>query len=167
MKRRFSLPLQGVLFAGLLLVARGMYLVGRDAVRVAQSPAWPSVPGRVGWHADPDVRPTLGYYPDLAIVAYEYRVDGRAFTGQRIDFHRRSKWNQGDVRQFLEPVLRDPRVTVYYDPTAPEVAVLRPGGSNTANLSFLLLQTAFGALLAFVWFRGWRKSPAPAAGPPT
>lgn len=164
MKRWRILSTHGALLLAMIFVVRSMFLVARDALRVAQSRDWPSVPGRVLRHADPENRPVIGYYPDEGIVEYGYTVAGRALTGRRIDYHRRSKWTQTEVRKFLAPLLRRPEVHVHYAPDAPEISVLEPGGANGPNLAFLGLQSAVLALLAFLFLRGWRKTP-PAAAP--
>lgn len=160
MTRWIRFSTQAALLIAMIFLVRGVFFVARDAVRVAQSREWPSVPGRVLRHVNPEDPPLLGYYPDEAIVEYGYTVNGHAHVGRRIDFHRRSKWKQSEVRPLLARLLRDPVVPVYHAPHDPQVAVLEPGGSNGPNLAFLGLQSAVLALLVFLFVRGWRRTPA-------
>jgi hypothetical protein len=66
-----------------------------------------------------------GYIPD---VEYRYTVGGSHFTGTQITFHLHQTIHAQEVAEgWLAQYPTGKVVTVYYDPQAPAVSVLRPG----------------------------------------
>lgn len=136
-----------------LLLAISISSVAQDAILAAESVRWPSVTGKLLRVADPDQRPASGYFREREVVEYAYRVNGTSYTSQRVNYTHRYKWSPADVRELLEAIPNRPAVTVRYQPDAPGISVLQPGGDNTGNLIRLGLQFALVGLVAHVWRR--------------
>ena len=103
----------------------------RNDLRLAwRSRRWPTVPGHVvekrelkGICAtiagDGTSAPTTRKWREIEIV-YTYKVDGVAYTSNRLDFSGYGWWGSKFYKDGA-------RVVVHYDPVSPSMAVLRPG----------------------------------------
>jgi len=80
------------------------------------------------------------------VVAYDYRVDGRQYEGDRISFGPPIKLDKHDTSDALPHRLYPPtsRVTVYYDPANPSIAVLDAAAvlNGTGVRTFFLVALA-------------------------
>ena len=130
----------GVVLAvvGLGLVAVGLRRMGQ----ASRSRRWPTVQGTVvsaivksrQVPATPDPgedaeeaaarAPQTVYRPE---VTYTYEVDGRRLTGTTLNLEGLELSNEERVRAHAARYAPGQSVTVYYDPAAPERAVLEPG----------------------------------------
>jgi len=137
---------------------------------VRQAKTWPSTAGKVvistvaSHKQNPGV---FGYdFSDTEVtneprVEYVYSVAGKKYRGQRITIG--EKTSGFELEEILARYPVGAGVTVYYDPTKPDKAVLErdlPWGILTAGLGCLLLFFIGGPLIAaFCYFRGvdWIK----------
>ena len=93
-------------------------------------------------------------------VRYEYEINGEKFTGSRVRFFEFPLYNDGRDTGWIQEQRNATSVTIYYDPSSPERAVLvreiEQGRVITAVMS---LAVFVGALLAPILFFGfvWRR----------
>lgn len=131
-----------------------------DGLRSRRSANWPSTSGRVieselraykersrGISDRRDRRGTTMH------LRYEYTVGGRRFVGHR------ARWVDVQVGDGMgEMIAAHPvgrAVTVYYDPAAPQNAVLEPGAAVAGSFSMILGSLFFLAIaLVMRGFRG-------------
>jgi hypothetical protein len=92
--------------------------------------------------------------------AYDYAVDGRAFTGSRLDVSGMGGPSLGDVVQSY-PV--GTQVPVYYDPANPGIAGLTADEGLGRFLPLGIGIGMFGLGLPFLWLAAkmWRAAGAP------
>lgn len=121
----FPLVFAGV---GLLLMAVGGYQIYRGQ----QSTQWPTVTGvitvsELGKHVDrnTDTRSTSTTYS--ADISYDYVVDDVAYVNGNVHFGSMNSSDPSMARAILKRYPVEKRVTVYYNPTRPQQAVLEPG----------------------------------------
>jgi hypothetical protein len=120
----------GLIFLGIIFATAGVISLGP----ALGSTRWPAAPGEVlsAKIASRDGRP----HP---LVRYTYQVGGKAYTAARISFHSTTSLPlPGLPAETAEAVLaRYPAgksMPVYYDPAAPDRAVLEPGAGPGAYL---------------------------------
>ena len=100
------------------------------------------------------------YYPE---VRYEYEVFGQIYSGQQISFGANTGYsNQRKTQEILAKYPLGANITVYYDPNAPENAVLeRHVGGKVALIigilfSLIAICTAcFGGFIAILDALNW------------
>lgn len=160
MKRFFT----GNTFTGvvgfLMLAAMGLGLLGFMAISTWFSYAsigWPVAEGlvlssKLVTHTGGSTR-NSSYVPR---IHYEYTVEGRRYTGDRLAFgfgNRSPQAAQALVRRFRP----DRRVPVFYDADKPDRSVLMPGFWGNLGLGwlagFLFLAAAFFARWYDAWFQ--------------
>jgi len=96
------------------------------------SPQWPSVDGVMltaqprSMNANP-AEPEASQHDWVAEVRYAYTVDGKAYTGDRLQAFGRRYMTRDEVLKELAPFPVGATVKVYHDPAKPEVSVLIPG----------------------------------------
>lgn len=144
------------LISGLFLIS-GLGLLGYgllSTVEALQSRSWPSVQGavtvsRMDSYIDKDEDGATVMYK--AVIQYAYQVDGRQYRGSRVSL---GDYSSSDPRSAAAIIQRYPAggaARVYYNPAAPEKALLEPGFSPTQlilpgiGLAFSLV----GGLLSF------------------
>jgi hypothetical protein len=83
----------------------------------------------------------------MAVVAYEYHVGGVKYSSRRIDYGGRGTGR--DAGNVLARYSRGDAVTVSYDPSTPERAILETGTTfgNYGRLLFGLVILAIGVIL--------------------
>src|SRR4051812_32643028 len=117
--------------APLTLLAVGAHLsisFGRDLYFGALSRRWPHVRGRIrqlGTHEGSAFKDD-----SAATIVYEYSVDGVKLRSNRFDYAGRNSSDAGDL---LATLRNGDAVSVWYDPSRPERAVLATGFQR-ANL---------------------------------
>jgi hypothetical protein len=127
----------GSLVAGICagLFALGLGAIGvvlifqymRNKQKAQASTTWPSTPGKITGHkirvdesADDDNR--VRYIPE---VHFEYMVDGNPYQGKRISFGSEPDFpSRQKAEAFLETYPVESNTTIYYNPEAPQEAVL-------------------------------------------
>ena len=119
---------------GLLPILVGTALIlfaVRNSRRAQASLAWPSVPGRI---TSSEVITISGRNEDTHTprVHYEYTVGGRTYTGRRIAFGGIRSFSQNAAMLLVEKFKPGTQAEVFYDPAAPDDAVLerRTGSSS-------------------------------------
>jgi hypothetical protein len=125
---KWFLILLGVLL-GTLFIVMGIqnYLLAKE------SSAWPRIEGKL-------VSESQSKRKKLAMVFYEYQVNGIRYENSRVNFRNdktsknriRDKYQIGDV------------LGIYYKPDEPEISVLEPGASF-----FYLILKLFGGVFCF------------------
>jgi hypothetical protein len=152
----------GLGFVGLLLVA-ALFLL-RETYLGVISEFWPTAPGTINhssiaerYSTDADDNETVSY---VAKVRYSYSVGHRYYQGDRVSFGGTMGDSEGRIARSIStkyPVGRP--VSVRYDPTHPQRAVLEPG----IHLWLLLLNIVFwgiGGGVLFKLVRGrWLQKP--------
>lgn len=148
-------------FMGVLLALGGvglMFWMRRRGGLAAGSRAWPTARGRVlaaevrsyrsgdGWSS-------RSHYP---AVRYEYEVEGRRYTGDRIYFDQTSRAHAGPATRTVGRYPVGSEVTVYYDPTDPARALLEPGRSGACNYGVVGCGLLFVGLF-FIVYLGYLK----------
>jgi hypothetical protein len=136
-----------------------MFFVGLDIYRTANSEDWPSVSGRIIRFADMSSGDQPRSWKKDRIVEYEYSVSSQKFNGNRISFNRRKKWYPNDVKELTNAWIASDKVAVFYSPKNPKLSVLKPGGSNVANIVFLSAQLVGVCGLMWVFYWSMRRKP--------
>jgi hypothetical protein len=125
--------------------------------KIKATSAWPSVDGVVvasgtivHVHTDSEHRldETRMHEPT---VRYEYEVDGRKYSGDRITLARVAR--TGDFAAAM--LARYPvgeGVRVHYDPKDPKSAVLRPGDTRGIEILFTVAVGFIAIGASFVWW---------------
>lgn len=131
-------------FAGLLFGASLVGLGVLGVLRAAPTRAWPATGGVVVASAVEAGTGRSG--GDRPRVAYAYTVAGRAYTGHEIG--RAMGYTRAGARRWVAQFPVGARVPVYYDPAAPERAVLVPGGVGRAAA---LLAAGLAGLALWRW----------------
>ena len=130
-------------------------------LKIRESPQWPSTPGLVT--VSEIVFHQGKFQGYTGNIRYRYRVGARDFLGTRRSFEAVHLGTQDGWRQVLAPYAVGKIVTVYYDPSDPDVAVLQPGLVGELNLLFKLvfiLMGTFAGMFLLVLFqsRGHRQA---------
>jgi hypothetical protein len=109
-------------------------------VGATQSARWPSIDGTIR-SAEAAKRTMVGEPGVRPRIVYDYIVDGKPFTGERIAFGMQDNFysGRGFAQKYIERYPSGSRVRVSYDPARPASSVLEPGFSFWA-----LLPTLFG-----------------------
>lgn len=142
----------------MLIVALYLLLPALSALlRARDSQKWPSVQG-VLEHAWVETREytqsvshnqrfRVSYFPQ---VRYRYTVAGQTYEGGRINIGAQVGSSKRDAERILAPYPPGSTVEVFYDPAAPENAVLERGINKTpvyAGLAMLALAVVLGMVL--------------------
>lgn len=140
---------------GVVFVVLGVFALSKGLrdLRLAQaSPEWPQVQGVIEQSqvAESKTKGKTNYYAD---IRYRYDVEGTAHSSGRVAF---GSYQSTDRTPHEALVARYPAgspVTVYYQPDAPESAVLEPGAAGQAwmmpgfGVAFILAGIGVAALL--------------------
>lgn len=89
-------------------------------------------------------------------IMYSYTVVGREYTGDRFRYDKSSSSDSAWARQAVKEHPVGSTTTVYYDPRAPENAVLRPGLAGS-DLFMAMFMTPFNAVMVGFWWFGWSR----------
>ena len=136
-----------LLIIAILWSARSTVL---DLLRTIQSEMWPRTAAEltfVGRDFHRSVR------DDEKIVHYRYRVDGTEYSGGRISFSRRMRWEIHEAEKMAESFRANEQLEVAFNPAAPTVSVLLPGGSRWPNALFLMMQLSLVVVFAWLLLR--------------
>jgi hypothetical protein len=154
--------LLGTLFFGLIF---GAFLSG--ALRGWQSRHWPATGGTVEESfvrecertSESSINPTILYEP---VVRYRYEVNGEKKESRQIGFLGVRSTSEAAAEKVIAKYPKEAKVTVYYHPKLPHLAVLEPGRWIGAFLCSIVTGAVFLGVGA-IW---WGKSTHPAAGKP-
>jgi hypothetical protein len=123
---------------GLLVFSAGSLMTidqARGLDRALRSRGWRPTRGRILGATTLRLRAPIGWVSSPA-VAYEYTVGGETFQSQTIDY--RGSVTLGAAVRAARFYHVGRRVTVYYDPDNPSLAVLEPGGTFGGLVRVLL-----------------------------
>ena len=86
----------------------------------------------------------MSYKTSMAAVdfAYEYKVNGQRFQGQRVTFSDHVSKTLHTLERLVEEFQQAGQLRVFYDPKHPQRSVLLPG-PTFANYSILLTTVGF------------------------
>lgn len=146
----------------MMFVAPGFLIsMAGETKRQMESAKWPSVPGEVqelvakNWWDDESK--TTKYF---GRVSYRYTVDGTEYTSDLTDLGpglKRADQNaaMADVSQY-QPGMK---VTVYYDPADPSIAIIENGipSIHLTLIIGLIAATIVCSVISFFSVRGWLK----------
>ena len=134
---------------GILVLSKGSY----DVYQSLRSYTWPSVEGKIvasrvdrEWH--PGKSPT--YYPR---ISYVYLVGGKEYTGNVVFFSQYGTGGPSGVQEIVDRYPEGKRVSVYYDPQDPQLAVLERG-LQWASLALIVIGFIFAGV-GLVGFLYW------------
>jgi hypothetical protein len=124
--------------------------------KVKASMSWPYVPGRVNaasvrqvvTRGDAETRDVTNYVP---FVQYEYQVGAQIYQGNRLAFEEKGFGSHKKAFQLVQAFPAGHPVWVFYDPAAPQNAVLeRKAHGNNLFLvvGAILVLAAIGSLFA-------------------
>lgn len=151
-------PWVGVLVAAVfVLIGLGISINGVDRASAGEaSRSWPATGGQitassVGISMSDD---GTEYSPD---VSYIYQVEGREYDGSRISFGGTNGGEEEAIR-YTQRYPIGKKVSVYYDPSRPERAVLEPGSCTGCeqSLTFLGSVALIALLVFFIYLRSAR-----------
>ncbi len=117
--------------------------------RAVASRGWPTVEGTVTRSVVQKGRKDQA----SAVVVYEYEVEGRRYTCDRVCFGDFLDLNRADAASTVASFPQGQRVTVRHHPTRPAVGTLRTTVSGFLVL-WLLLTTSAAAAIAWGVFAG-------------
>lgn len=132
---------------GLILVGFGVY----NIYQANASEKWPTTTGEivssdVKRHAGEASKPnrrggqSTTYSPD---ILFEYDIEGETYTSSKVAFGGVSFNDRADAQRIVDNYPVGKQVTVYYNPKAPDIAVLEVGMSDT-----IWLLPIFGSIFA-------------------
>lgn len=141
---------------GILLLAWGGY----EMKRAYESRTWPDTQGTVtssyigkSSHRDSNNHTSTVYTPK---IRYQYQVEGKHYTCNRIEFGGESGGKRSKAKKVVDKYPSGKKVTVYYNPQDPKVAVLKAGFSWGALFAFLAGIIFFG--VGIICYRGYRRN---------
>lgn len=149
-----------MLAAGIFLMAWGGYEIKGSQ----ESRNWPGTEGTITssgvnkrTYTDSDHRTRTTYYPK---VRYRYQVQGRHYTGNRIEF---GSGESGGMKKWAQKIVNKypsgKKVMVYYNPNDLKYAVLEAGFTWSSLFVFLggILFFAAGVFCLKAYWRNKRK----------
>ena len=150
----------GMFMAGVVLMAWGGYEIKGSR----ESGSWPSTQGTITSSGmskrttrDSNHRTRISYYPK---VAYRYQIQGRPYTGSRIEFGGERGGDQKWAQKIVNKYPAGKKVDVYYNPQDLQYAILEAGFTWSSLLIFLsgILFFAIGVLCLKIYMRSRRKA---------
>lgn len=81
-------------------------------------------------------------------VSYSYQIEGKSYTGDRLDFAARAYLSEEKAKQRIQPYQPGTQATVHYDPSDPSKSVLEP----TASGNGLVIVMGIAMILAGILF---------------
>ena len=141
---------------GIFLLAWGVY----EMKRAYESRTWPDTQGTVissyidkRSHRDSNHHTSTIYTPK---IRYQYQVEGKHYTCNRIEFGGESGGKRSKAKKVVDKYPSGKKVTVYYNPQDPKVAVLKAGFSWGALFAFLVGIIFFG--VGVMGFKAYRRN---------
>ncbi len=143
-----------VVFLALLTLALPLFLYGtfyvaRGILRGLRSSTWSETPGVILLSKLERYYRGKDLAKEMLILSYHYTVDGEVREGTRMSFHNFA-WLFGDLKKLEAKYPQDREVTVYYDPSAPENAVLEKGMARM-DIVLLCALALIDAGILLVW----------------
>ena len=138
---------------GCIFFGVGLYLVYESIAELGyakDSLTWPSTLGQIV---------SCSFHPrsDGVSAEFEYSVRGRCYTSWYIYFGRSFREVRAWSLHYFRKYKDRPKVTVYYNPQSPDIAVLVPGTRHVSYSWFILpgIFTTLGSLLLVSAFFRW------------
>ena len=144
----------GILTLAMLAAGAGLLLWGGYEInRAYESRSWPNTQGTITSsyikkenRKDSNNSYKTTYYPK---VNYQYQVEGKYYSCNRIAFGGVSGGKRSKAKKVVDRYPSGKKVTVYYNPKDPGVAVLKAGFSWGALFAFLTGLIFFGVGIMF------------------
>lgn len=141
---RFIPPI--LILAGIIVAAFGANKVWLGY----QSSHWPQVQGIVrtstveeSFKTEKSGNGSKRYRVYEATLTYDYRVDGRDFTGDRISFGHGPTRNKHPMQSYVDRLPVGSEVIVFYQPENPDRSVLIPGKFELRPWGFIVVGLVF------------------------
>ncbi len=139
----------GLTVSFLVLCSIGAYHFLSISVRGFASRSWPETLGEV---VSTSIRRSVyarGGTCFNGVITYRYVVDGRAYRSNSYDPRQQSKCfrKRSDAKEFTAWFSVGQRITVYYDPHRPSLAVLKPGLHPVTHAFYGLMGVVFLILI--------------------
>ena len=143
----------GLFWTGMTLLFDGFII--KSAMQQVAAREFTSAPGKVlasevTTH-DSDDGTTYGVR-----VTYSYTVSGQEYTGDRLRYGQVSSSSYPQARKAAAKFPVGSPITVYYNPSDPQDALLRPGLTG-GDLFMALFMTPFNAVMLGFWWFGWSR----------
>lgn len=143
----------GVFWSGMTLLFDGFTIV--PAVRQVWAQRFVTTPGTIlsseVTHHDDSDGTTHGVR-----ITYSYKVAGREYTGDRFRYDKSSSTDSAWAYHAVSEHPVGSSTTVYYDPLAPENAVLSTGLAGS-DLFMAMFMTPFNTVMLGFWWFGWNR----------
>lgn len=154
---------KGLAILTLAMFAGGIFLLawgGYEMKRAYESRTWPDTQGTVTSsyigkrsHRDSNNSTSIVYTPK---IRYQYQVEGKHYTCNRIGFGGESGGKRSKAKKVVDKYPSGKKVTVYYNPQDPKIAVLKAGFSLGALFAFLAGIIFFG--VGVICFKAYQKN---------
>lgn len=143
-----------VVFLALLTLALPLFLYGtfyvaRGILRGLQSTVWRETSGVILLSKVEQYYRGKDVAKEMLHLAYHYSVDGEVRQGTRVSFNSFA-WFFGDLKKLEAKYPQNREVAVYYDPLAPENAVLEKGIAR-ADVALLCVLVLIDAGVLLIW----------------
>lgn len=136
---------------GLVLIASGIFVMGfgvNPILQTRDSASWSSTRGQIINSQLVTPRDTTAGLGFKATVEYQYDVEGRQFTGDRISFSDAYSSNEEYHQEIVDKYFPGKRVEVFYNPSNPLESVLEKRFARQSFLWIFIGIVVFGLGLA-------------------
>jgi len=138
-----------LLTLALPLFLYGTFYVARGILRGLRSTVWRETSGVILFSKVEQYYRGKDVAKEMLHLSYHYTVDGDVRQGTRVSFNHFA-WFFGDLKKLEAKYPQDREVTVYYDPLAPENAVLEKGIART-DITLLCVSALIDAGILLIW----------------
>ncbi len=138
-----------LLTLALPLFLYGTFYVARGILRGLRSSAWRETSGVIKLSKLEQYYRGKDLAKEILMLSYHYTVDGEVREGNRVSFHSFA-WFFGNLKKLEAKYPQDREVIVYYDPLAPENAVLEKGMARM-DIVLLCVLALIDAGILLIW----------------
>jgi len=138
-----------LLTLALPLFLYGTFYVARGILRGLRSSTWRETSGVIQFSKIERYYRGKDLARELLLLSYHYTVDGEVREGNRVSFHSFA-WFFGNLKKLEAKYPQDREVIVFYDPLAPENAVLEKGMARM-DIVLLCVLALIDAGILLIW----------------
>src|SRR5687768_4666568 len=138
-----------------------------ELITASRAKSWPTVQGTVTSSSLQESSGRRGRTKYTPVIKYGYEVNGKTYTGDRIDTGGKSTSSIDFATETLSRYAKGQAVTVYYESKSPEISLLQPGTAAENWLVFAigLIMTGAGVTGGrSLWHRYRSNDFAPSSG---
>ncbi len=140
-----------LLTLALPLFLYGTFYVARGILHGLRSDRWRETPGVIQFSKVERYYRGKDLAKEMLLLSYHYTVDGEVREATRVSFDNFA-WFFGDLKKLEAQYPQGQEVTVYYDPLAPENAVLEKGMARM-DIVLLCALALIDAGILLIWIR--------------